>query len=175
MLKELLNERNETHGDFKKQSIIFAELLKQTKLTKLTNEQFHSVVMILNKISRISAGDSNFIDHWNDIVGYSILALKSGTQSKKKYWRLNLRQYFHRKELIMYLKSEYTSRLKKPETDEYWKALAENVIWDLEVKINQYDSLTEGIEKSRTILFGSYWVLDGDTIFVNYSEIEKYV
>lgn len=78
-MKDVLNQRGKTHGDFSLNSTLSQSLKQLTrqciKYTKLTHPQKEALDMILHKISRIVAGDSNYIDHWLDIQGYSQLVI----------------------------------------------------------------------------------------------------
>jgi len=42
----------------------------------LKAEQRESLEMIANKIGRVLSGDSDFLDHWQDIAGYASLIVK---------------------------------------------------------------------------------------------------
>lgn len=76
-LTQMLAERKAAHGDFKVQFVI-AQKLKDTArdmgLAGLDEPvQIEAVEMILMKISRIIAGHSGAVDHWDDIAGYATL------------------------------------------------------------------------------------------------------
>jgi hypothetical protein len=76
----VLNERNNTHGDFDTQAMI-AQDLKWTmrqgvNYHKLSSAQREAVDMIAHKLSRVVNGNCNFLDHWVDICGYSQLIVK---------------------------------------------------------------------------------------------------
>lgn len=82
--ESILAERAKTHGDFtvnaqiaqSLKSVIRANLarLEGNGPFKLTCDKAEAIDMILNKISRICAGNPNERDHWDDIAGYAKLA-----------------------------------------------------------------------------------------------------
>lgn len=74
---DILNERKETHGDFKENSTISQDLKSiiraQAKYKGLTFAQRESLDMICHKIGRILSGNPDFKDHWADIADYAEL------------------------------------------------------------------------------------------------------
>lgn len=77
-INNILEQRKQTHGDFKKVAILDAELFSTFntyKYSSLSNDQYCAMKMILHKIARIGCGDPEFIDHWKDIVGYATLVI----------------------------------------------------------------------------------------------------
>jgi len=82
-LKEILVERNKSHGPFNRQ----AELTQRLKClvreysvasnNDITLQQMESIDMILHKIARIVVGDPTLQDHWDDIAGYATIGNKS--------------------------------------------------------------------------------------------------
>ncbi|AQW87124.1 hypothetical protein CPIN18021_0277 [Campylobacter pinnipediorum subsp. caledonicus] len=77
-VKEILEQREQTHGTFEEQSSI-SQTLKHTlgKYSyKLTPQQREAMQMIMHKQARILAGDPNVKDHWVDIAGYATLVAK---------------------------------------------------------------------------------------------------
>jgi hypothetical protein len=74
-----LNEREKTHGSFKRTANT-AQLIKMTirngTLSPLSQSQKESLDLIATKIARIVSGDPDDPDHWRDIEGYSRLARK---------------------------------------------------------------------------------------------------
>ena len=75
MSKEILNEREKTHGDYKAvaavaQSIKTALHLGKNNLPYIAQE---SLELIATKMARIVCGDWREKDHWNDISGYALL------------------------------------------------------------------------------------------------------
>jgi len=76
--KDILEERQGTHGEFKDVAPI-SQTLKiyfraQSTWDALTLVQQEALDNIAQKIARIFAGDPNFPDHWIDIQGYAKLA-----------------------------------------------------------------------------------------------------
>jgi hypothetical protein len=81
-IKDVLEERAGTHGDF----IDVAEVAQQLKQTMrsaapytrphsdLLNTHAEALDMIASKIARILVGDQYEPDHWLDIEGYARLA-----------------------------------------------------------------------------------------------------
>ena len=84
---DTLAQRANTHGDFRDNSAISQEI-KNTIFTSpnagsFTPPQAEALDMIAHKIARICCGDSNEVDHWLDISGYSTLVCKSLIEVKK--------------------------------------------------------------------------------------------
>lgn len=76
----VLNDREQTHGDYKKTAAISQELkaiINHCDGGLLTSVQAESLDMICTKISRILSGNPNEPDHWRDIAGYSTLVVES--------------------------------------------------------------------------------------------------
>lgn len=84
-LDATLSERRSTHGNYEDHARITQSLKKVIALElnereyrgqpPLTDRQRESIDMILHKIGRAVAGDSNFADHWFDIQGYAKIAV----------------------------------------------------------------------------------------------------
>lgn len=82
IVETMLSERKKTHGNFRGharctqrlKSVLRDELEIMGKT--LTMEQQEALDMIFHKIGRMVAGDANFIDHWDDLAGYSTLVAK---------------------------------------------------------------------------------------------------
>jgi len=76
-LKQLLEEREKTHGSFMDHAQITQVLKHEMKHTKnwqrLSAPQKESLEMIVHKIGRVLSGDPNHIDSWVDIAGYATL------------------------------------------------------------------------------------------------------
>src|ERR1017187_1077571 len=74
---EILKERGERYGSFQGH----AELTQELKVVMSTHEGWKNLVsdqrealdMISHKIGRIINGDPNYIDSWQDIIGYAQL------------------------------------------------------------------------------------------------------
>jgi hypothetical protein len=73
----LLVEREKTHGSFEVHARITQGLKEEMEdeptFEKLSDRHKESLHMIVHKIGRILAGNSNFKDHWDDIAGYAKL------------------------------------------------------------------------------------------------------
>lgn len=89
-VKEILNERAKTHGDFKEVAETYNNL-RTSMFRSLNNERYYSncqklaLDMICQKLARIKCGDANFIDHWQDIAGYATLVVRElEAQSKEQ-------------------------------------------------------------------------------------------
>lgn len=86
LLNDLLKEREKTHGDFFCNSLYSQSLKMIMKSSKnwdgLSEFKKESLEMIVHKIGRILAGDSNCEDHWDDIAGYSKLVSNKIAQDK---------------------------------------------------------------------------------------------
>ena len=78
--KDILEERQETHGEFADVAEISQELKEYFRQKAswyyLTYVQREALDNIAQKTARIFAGDPNFADHWVDIEGYAKLAEK---------------------------------------------------------------------------------------------------
>lgn len=74
-LEIILLNRGGTHGPVDCQCAIAQQLKKimRPHHTGLDHVQIEALDMIALKISRILAGDPNFLDHWSDIAGYATL------------------------------------------------------------------------------------------------------
>ena len=83
---DLLKEREKTHGDFFCNSLYSQSLKMIMKSSKnwegLSEFKKESLEMIVHKIGRILAGDSNCEDHWDDIAGYSKLVSNKIAQDR---------------------------------------------------------------------------------------------
>ena len=78
--KDILEERQGTHGEFADVAEISQELKNVFRnkegWVNLTRVQREALDNIAQKAARILAGDPNFADHWVDIQGYAKLAEK---------------------------------------------------------------------------------------------------
>ena len=77
-IKDILEERNNTHGSFTVNAIISQELKRVIKVyivynSHLTPQMQEALDVICGKIARIIAGDPFHVDHWRDIAGYATL------------------------------------------------------------------------------------------------------
>ena len=84
-VKEVLAERQTTHGNFEDNARIMQGLKRLVRnelifLNKsLTDTQAEALDMILHKIGRIVTGNANLDDHWLDIAGYAKLVADKST------------------------------------------------------------------------------------------------
>jgi hypothetical protein len=94
-IKEILQERGGTHGDFTYNSQAAQDLKdvmhSHQNWETLSSVQKEAIHMICHKLGRIAAGNPNFADHWLDLSGYAILVVErleaneyDKTQNKKK-------------------------------------------------------------------------------------------
>ena len=86
-IKDILEERGKTHGDFRDvaelSQALKSELRKHTaKMSdrapfsnskSKTNSQCEALDNIAQKMARIVCGNPNEPDHWRDIAGYALL------------------------------------------------------------------------------------------------------
>jgi len=76
-INQILEQRKSQHGDLLTQSTISQSMKDCMRFTQnwnnLKQDQKECLEMIVHKIARILAGDPNFVDHWDDVSGYSIL------------------------------------------------------------------------------------------------------
>lgn len=77
-VKEILNERQGSHGDFTDNAAIMQALKEVIRqginwADRLTPVQREALEMIAHKIGRILTGNPNVHDHWDDIAGYATL------------------------------------------------------------------------------------------------------
>lgn len=87
-LKEVLNQRQKTHGEFSEVSKTYSDFIKILERTGFFDkcEDYHrlAIDVIFQKLARILNGDMNFYDHWVDICGYSELVKKELDKNKKQ-------------------------------------------------------------------------------------------
>jgi transposase-like protein len=81
-VNDILNERATTYGHFYMQAEL-SQALKNTIMAHLIEakktlvaDQQEALEMILTKIARITNGNSNHVDSWDDIAGYATLVAK---------------------------------------------------------------------------------------------------
>lgn len=77
---ELLDERAKTHGDYLITSKITQRIKNMIRNSPaypdMSERQCESLDMIAMKMARIMSGDPGEPDHWQDIAGYALLAIK---------------------------------------------------------------------------------------------------
>ncbi len=76
-VEDILNERENTHGDFRETARI-AQALKRVIIHARQGRQLDAAAaealdMIATKIARILSGNASEPDHWVDLSGYSML------------------------------------------------------------------------------------------------------
>ena len=73
-IDEILKERGKRYGKFSKHATITQELKNtmrfHTNWEALSNDQKEALEMVAHKIGRILNGDPNYLDSWDDIIGY---------------------------------------------------------------------------------------------------------
>ena len=76
-IKNILEQRGNTHGDFSDNAFIAQRLKEITRTGKvyemMSLVQKEAVDMILHKIARAVSGNPDHKDHWDDIAGYATL------------------------------------------------------------------------------------------------------
>jgi hypothetical protein len=83
-IRDILAERQTTHGDFTDHANCAQELknvFRSHCMVPPTNVQAEAVEMILHKLARIASGNPNYKDHWDDIAGYATLAADRVSES----------------------------------------------------------------------------------------------
>lgn len=77
-IRETLNERHNTHGDYSSHARITQELktiiASGDTYDKCSHHEKETLDMIAHKIGRIVSGNPHFHDHWHDIAGYATLS-----------------------------------------------------------------------------------------------------
>lgn len=80
MIENLLNQRQSTHGDFSHASamvqLIKHRLRAEEGWRDMLAAQREAMEMIVHKIGRIIHGNPHEADHWRDIAGYALLAVR---------------------------------------------------------------------------------------------------
>src|SRR5271167_3467614 len=76
-IRELLAERDKTHGRYEDYAQTTQDILRvfmrYPGWSNLTPSMRATFFMDAHKKARILCGDPNFLDHWQDIVGYNQL------------------------------------------------------------------------------------------------------
>jgi hypothetical protein len=74
-LSQLIAQRQNTHGDFRKVSrmsqALGAVMTNGVNWDSMPDHFREGLEMIQHKIARILSGDPNFAEHWLDIAGYA--------------------------------------------------------------------------------------------------------
>lgn len=80
MVKEILEEREKTHGNFRDVARTAQQikwiLTVHPNVLAMSSVKKEALAMIATKIARIVNGDSDNKDHWEDIAGYAMLAVR---------------------------------------------------------------------------------------------------
>jgi hypothetical protein len=88
-IEPLLSEREKQYGSFSDVSACSQAMKLVMKSTngwkQLSNAQKESLEHVATKIARILNGDPNYVDSWNDIAGYAILAAMDINNNKGEY------------------------------------------------------------------------------------------
>lgn len=78
--EDITKERHKTHGDFAENALM-SQGIKNHMCAfgrkGMSDVHKEALDMIAMKISRICSGQSEFRDHWIDIIGYATLALSA--------------------------------------------------------------------------------------------------
>lgn len=76
-IEEILQERGSRYGEFREHARITqnikAAMRDSPNWSSLDGDQIEAFEMIAHKLGRILNGDSNYLDSWQDIVGYAKL------------------------------------------------------------------------------------------------------
>ena len=77
---EILEERSKTHGSYPLHAFTAQRIKDSIRETsgwsQLDPVHREALEMIAHKIARILNGDHTYVDHWDDIAGYSKLVSK---------------------------------------------------------------------------------------------------
>lgn len=75
-VNQILREREKTHGNFRVHattSQMLKNVINDRSTNELTSSKREALEMIAHKMARILSGNSDTIDHWDDIAGYATL------------------------------------------------------------------------------------------------------
>jgi hypothetical protein len=77
-IQDTLNERQKTHGSFSDNAHISQaiKLIVEHARASLTHVQAETLDLIATKLSRILSGNNMEAEHWLDIAGYAMLAVR---------------------------------------------------------------------------------------------------
>lgn len=82
---QLLQERAKTHGDYaltaKTAQKIKAMIRNSPAYPDMSEQQCESLDMIAVKLARVMCGDPHEPDHWRDLAGYALLAIRDDDAS----------------------------------------------------------------------------------------------
>lgn len=72
--QELIEERQKTHGDYKKTAAIAQDIKAMLSAgSRMQADQKESLDNIATKLARIVSGSPHVLEHWEDIAGYATL------------------------------------------------------------------------------------------------------
>lgn len=75
---DILDERSNTHGDFRDVAIVYSELQDAIYGIAILERKYVAAIdMICMKLARIACGDPSHEDHWIDIGGYAELGRRA--------------------------------------------------------------------------------------------------
>jgi len=87
-VKDILEERQETHGEFSegaKFTQVYKQSIRQTEgWLQLSYSKKESIDMVIHKLARICVGDFKWLDSWYDVIGYSQLIINQEKENNKE-------------------------------------------------------------------------------------------
>jgi hypothetical protein len=93
-IDDILAERKQTHGRFEDVAYLTEALARTFGLhdPTLFEDEYRSassmkkkaIYMLFSKLARIRCGDSDFLDHWDDLAGYPKLVSNYLRKQKEK-------------------------------------------------------------------------------------------
>jgi hypothetical protein len=84
-IREILNQRQQTHGDFDEVAMVAQSLksaIKHGASPALRAIHTEALDMIASKVARICRGDADNLDSWLDIAGYATLVVNEIRKTK---------------------------------------------------------------------------------------------
>jgi len=75
-MSALLDEREQTHGDFARVAFVAGSIRALLHRGELSDVQAEALTMIASKLARIACGNPHEPDHWRDIAGYAELVVR---------------------------------------------------------------------------------------------------
>ena len=87
-IKDILEQRQETHGEFSegaKFTQVYKAAARQTnKWNQLSYSKKESIDMVIHKLARICVGDFKWLDSWYDVIGYSQLIINQEKENNEE-------------------------------------------------------------------------------------------
>lgn len=76
-IREILNQRESTYGEFENNARIHNNLMccLMSPSETIPSVQFSALMHITGKLARAVSGDIDYIDNWQDIAGYAQLVV----------------------------------------------------------------------------------------------------